>query len=189
MKMLDKISNTLYQVKTDKIIRYTSVFNLQEECSKFDMFVNAKDLYEETEIEDRGIQCFYDEGQRIGNIISKKTYYFFNGNTCITYYKSGYDRIIKVLVKSPEDKWTIDKEMKDDGFYHIQVTNNYVEVYAWWDVDWMSCGKRDINSYMKEGSWWKSVYDDITKMYEEVAKKHVDYVFDTIYSAYEKKER
>jgi hypothetical protein len=64
-----------------------------------------------------------------------------------------------------------------------------VEIYYWWDVDWMQCGDNDSGTHAKPGSWWKTVYNDISGIYELVAKKSVDYVFDSIYSSYEKNQK
>jgi hypothetical protein len=188
MKLLDRISNSLYKAKSDKIMYYERIFKLQEECSKFDMFTGIGE-FSSLVIENQDLNCFYEEGEKIGSLITKKTYYFFRGNICIVYNKSGYDRIIRILIKSPEDKWAIYKELGDDGFYHLKTKTKYVEVYDWWDVDWMSCGKRDYGTNLKEGSWWKTVYDDVCGIYEYVAKMHVDYVFNNIYSEYEKAQK
>jgi hypothetical protein len=167
---------------------YERVFKLQEECSAFDMFADINNL-SSLIIENSGLHCFYEEGEKIGSIITKKTYYFFCNNTCVVYNKSGYDRIIRILVKSPGEKWNVNKEIGDDKLYHLKIKNNYVEVYDWWDVDWMKCGKRDCGTNLKNGSWWKTVYEDISRIYEYIAKSHTDYVLDNIYSEYEKRQK
>ena len=183
MKLFTGIKNKRYQNKTAKVVGKERVFALQEECSKLDLFVNIND--HTPDISGPGLHCFYEEGEKIGSIISKKTYYFINGNTCIVYNKSGYDRIIRVMVKTPTETWEFHRESEPDGFYHLKTGTNYVEVYDWWDVDWMKCGKSDYGTCSKEGYWWKTIYNDICGIYEEVAKKNVDYVFNSVYSDYE----
>lgn len=183
-RIFRQITNDIYQAKTDKIVAHERVFKLQEECSKFDMFINVNDGM--TEINESGLVCVYEGGKKIGGIISKKTYYFFNGNTCIVYNKSGYDRIIRILVKDPDEKWNVFREMGEDRNYHLKTTTKYFEVYDWWDVDWMQCGKRNYDYCVKQGPWWKTVYEDVCGIYETVAKKGIDSVFNDIYNSYEK---
>lgn len=183
MKAFTNFKNGLYQHKTDKIMYHDRVFKLQEQCSKLDMFININD--HTPEVSQEGLTCFYEEGEKIGSIISKKTYHFFYGNTCVAYNKSGYDRIIRIMVKTPEETWDVYREMDTNGFYHLKTNTRYVEVYDWWDVDWMKCGKSDCDGYSKSGNWWKTVYNDICGIYESVAKKSVDYVLNDIYAEYE----
>ena len=149
---------------------------------------------ESEEFNDNELHCYYGEGETVGSIRFKHTFYFFHGNTCIIYYKSRHDRIVKVLVKSPEDEWRVTGYVENEttcnqGCNGIIINTTNVEVYYWWDVDWMQCGDNDFGTHSKPGSWWKTVYNDISGIYELVAKKSVDYMFDNIYSAYEKKQK
>ena len=192
MKIIDRINNTRYLNKTDRIMYFERVFKLQEECSKFDMFQPLG--RESEEFNDNELHCYYGEGETVGSIRFKRTFYFFHGNTCIIYYKSRHNRIVKVLVKSPEDEWRVNGYVENETNYNqgssgliINTTN--VEVYYWWDVDWMNCGDCDSGTHAKPGSWWKTVYNDISGIYETVAKKSMDYVFDNIYSTYGKNQK
>ncbi len=187
MNIFGNIRNTMYMNKADKIMYHGKVRKLQEECSKFGMFRLADG---NDEFNDDTLRCFYGEGETVGSIKFKKTFYFFYGNVCIVYYKSWSDRIIKVLVKSPEDAWKVTGyDNGEDNAKGLTISTTYVEVYDWWDVDWLSCGKSDYDSNMKPGNWWKSAYSNISSIYEEVAKKSVDYVLDNIYSEYERGQK
>lgn len=190
MKLFKNFKNNIYLNRTDKIVYHERVFKLQEECSKLDMFINVNEHTPDIENgKNPELYCFYEEGEKIGSIISKKTYYFIHGNTCIIYHKSGYDRIIRILVKTPEEAWEFYREMDKDKLYHIKTETKYVEVYDWWDVDWMQCGKSNCDSCSKEGYWWKTIYNDICGIYEKVAQKSIDYVFNSIYCEYEKMQK
>lgn len=192
MKLIDKINNEHYLNKTDKIMYFERVFKLQEECSKFDMFQSLG--RESEEFNDSNLHCYYGEGEMVGSIRFKRTFYFFHGNTCIIYYKSRHDFIVKVLVKSPEDEWRISGYVEPETNHApessgVIINTTNVEIYYWWEVDWMKCGDVDNGTHAKTGSWWKTVYNDISGIYEIVAKKSMDYVFNNIYSTYEKSQK
>ena len=189
MNFSKKIKDERYQNKVGHKLDFQKVFKLQEECSKLDLFINVDSCKGLTNIDtysDNGqLAFFYEEGAKISSIISKKTYYFFQGNMCIEYHKSGYDRIIKIKVKKPESGW--DVKLSNDGVHsHINIMNDNIDVYAWWDVDWLGFGKNNCDSCAKQGSWWKTVYDDVCVIYENVAKRKVDSIFNDIYVEYEK---
>lgn len=190
MDLFKRLKDERYQNKAGHKLDYQKVFKLQEECSKLDLFTNVdtcKGLTTiDTTVSNNGqLAFFYEEGAKISSIVSKKTYYFFQGNTCIEYHKSGYDRIIKIKVKRPECGWHVN--MSNDGVhYHLNIANEYIDVYSWWDVDWLGFGKSNCDSCAKQGSWWKTVYDDVCTIYENVAKRKVDSIFNDIYAEYEK---
>jgi hypothetical protein len=188
MNLFKKLKDERYKSKADNKLDYQKVFRLQEECSKLDLFVNVDTCKGFSGIDAYGgeqLPFFYEEGARISSIVTKKTYYFFQGNTCIEYHKSGYDRIIRIKVKKPESGWEI--KMTNDGSHsHLNILNEYMDVYAWWDVDWLGFGKNNCDSCAKQGPWWKTVYDDVCMIYETVARKKSDSIFNEIYLEYER---
>ena len=188
MDFFKKLKDEHYQNKVDEKLDYQNVFKLQEECSRLDLFINIDTYTGPSTIDtynDGHLAFFYEEGAKISSIVSKKTYYFFQGNTCIEYHKSGYNRIIKIKVKKPESPWNI--ETTNDGTHtHIIIVNDCIDVYAWWDVDWLGFGKNNCGLCAKQGSWWKPVYDDVCAIYENVAKRKADSIFNNIYTEYEK---
>lgn len=184
MKAFTNLKNNIYQHKTNGIMYHERVYKLQEDCSELGMFSNVNDC--DPKVSNAGLTCFYEEKEKIGAITVKRTYYFFYGNTCIVYCKSGYDRIIRILAKSPEDDWNVYRENDVDGLYHLKISTKYAEVYDWWEVDWMKCGKCDSDGVIKSGNWWKSVYNDICGIYQAVASKSVDNVLNGMYAEYEK---
>lgn len=184
MLSLRKIGNTLrdsfYQNKVDKIVFYQKIFGLQEDCTNLNMFTEVSSL-EPSELSPDEIHCFREENLEIGSVVMRNTYYIFFNNSCLIYSKTGHNRIIRIKIKRVEDKWNIGNT---DG--HLQILNESNEIYAWWDVDWMGLGKKDNNMCFKSGSWWKHVYDDVCKIYENVEMKGADYLFDKNYKDYRK---
>ena len=170
-----------------KLLYHPKIYALQERCSRLDLFRNVASMKNPEVLSPLNLYCFYEEGAKISSLVAKKAYWFFMGNTCISYHKSGYDRVIRIFVKDPGESWEVGPAIGEDGNKHFNVSNECVKVYAWWNVDWLGMGKPNCDSALKTGAWWKSVYDDICRIYEEVAKLSVDRIFDDIYTIYDEK--
>lgn len=177
MKIFDNINGGRYQVKVDKKIGFGSVFKLLEECENLGLFKGADEIDDYLAMEDGDYGFISDGESRIGKAVFDSTHYFIHGSTCLVFNKGREDAIIRILVKRPGDYWDVRKENGSLAF-----GNEVFEVYDWWDVDWLGTGRRDYDSNGKPGYWWKSVYNDISEIYEYVAKSGVEWAFNQMYA-------
>lgn len=184
MNIFKKIKDEHYQIKTDKLVDFEKVLNLCDECNKLGLFVDVEN-WKENDFKE---PIFLHESNKVvGSIVMADVFYFIYGNTCISCYRNGRrNMIINVMAKTPDDEWKI--SIVEDNHYgtHVLIDTNTIDVYTWWDVDWLSTGKYDCDSVCKIGSWWKYIYDDVSGIYEFVAKKSMDRIFNDIYSVYSK---
>ena len=185
MKMINNLRNGIYRNKTDKLVYFEKIFKLLNDCDSLNMFEDVNDVHKfnDEELESGKLYGFKEKGAVINGIFMEESYYLFFGNICIIYNHGGHNQITRIKVKEPSSKWRLDisNYCESDDWNHVHILNKCIDVYAWWDVDWMGLGKRDCQTVTKSGSWWKYVYDDICGIYEAVAKKSVDYLFDEEY--------
>lgn len=182
--MMSKIKNGIYQNKADKLVYYEKLVKLLKECEKLGFFVNASEKSADSmTLESDVLYCYLDKGAVVNGRVMAESYYLFVGNTCVIYNSDGFDEIIRIKVKEPDDQWilNISNYGEPDDRHHIHILSKNIDIYANWDVDWMGYGKRDRETMSRPGSWWKYVYDDVSGIYEFVAKKSVEYRFDEKY--------
>lgn len=190
MNIFKKLNADRYQLKADRKIKFESIFKLQDECTKLGLVDDVVGVCDgeqvavgEYIIPSDKFSCYQEKNKKFSAMEFENTYYFFKGNTCIIYHRAGQDRIIRILVKNPSENWRGVVSRSDcDDTIGLTITNNKIEVYNWWDVDWMGTGKNDMGSYGKSGAWWKTIYNDVCGIYEYVAMQSVDWKFNAMYA-------
>ena len=181
---MNKILNGIYQNRADKLVYYEKLLKLLKECEKLNMFDYVADLsMNDEKLEENRLYCIREKGAVVNGRVMEESFYLFYGNTCVIYDRAGFDDIIRIKVKEPNDFWRLDvcNYGENDDWNHVHILNKNIDVYCRWDVDWMGFGKRDSQGMSKNGSWWKFVCTDIATMYETVAKRSMDYLFNQEY--------
>ena len=169
--MFKKIKEEHYQYMINTLVDDLRLSALETKCEK----MGIVEKFSNQPLEADKLYCFFNKDEKINDAIPMDTYYFIYNNTCIVYSRMGLDKIVRIRVKNPKDCWGENTQ--------------YAEIYDWWDVDWMRVNRRDTNMYTKSGAWSKSVYKDITKIYELVSNHVKESEMDGFYRAYEKDYR
>lgn len=183
-----------YRAKMLRMVEYPNITNMVRSARNSGMFkgVPAGTLTESGKksvfvVPENGFECFYGKDENVTERITMSTYYIFCDNICIMSQRSGDDIIVRIRLKDPETSWRIERTTVD-GEEHIEFFPKgcqYLEIYAWWSVDWLGMGQRDTNTGYISGSWDKVVYTTVKKVFDTVHMGSDASLFDSKYVKFE----
>ena len=176
----------LTQARLTKLVEHPNLVNLVRTARDLGLFRVLPDNGNECTLKSDELYCFKGDDVVVNETLVMKTVYLLYNNTCIILRYRDDDTIIKIRIKKPVGDWRLEKTSAETVSLQSQ-NGEYLDIYSWYQVDWLGLGRKDIGSNYVSGTWNESTYYDVRAMFDIVDSKTSTSVFKCLYKDFNRK--